>query len=257
MGKNILFVEDEEEVCRFAKTRLEKAGFSVEIAHNGKEGLAVVSAVNIDLIVTDVFMPLMDGVDFYKELRHRRETAHIPVIILSAKNSLEDSFRALGANDFISKPFEGHELINRIEKILALSSKKEKRGKIIIFTKDKPISHEMQRLIIQNGIMSEAAESAADLMALALGATPRMIIIDILLEQISAKEIIKALRCFNKLKDIDILIFGNFQPGSLNANEMAEQLSELKDACLAAGATKYIGRYTPVTFINTLSELGY
>lgn len=119
MKRKILLVDDEQDFLSVIRARLSKAGFRVICAHNGKEALAKLKTHKPLVIVTDVMMPVMDGVDFFQRLKADGNTRDIPVIVSTVKDQLEESFRAVGAAEFIAKPFEAGELVERIEKVLS------------------------------------------------------------------------------------------------------------------------------------------
>ena len=81
---------------------------------------------------------------------------------------------------------------------------------------------------------------------------PHVVLIDILLQDIPAKEIIKALKTFLKLKGVAILAYTHFSPEEMGNVDAVEQLKESKNACLESGATKYIGRYSSLTFVDSV-----
>lgn len=117
--RKILLVDDEQDFLSVIRARLSKAGFRVICAHNGKEALTKLKTHKPEVIITDVMMPVMDGVDFFQRLKAEGETRDIPVIVSTVKDQLEESFRAVGAAEFIAKPFEIRELVERIEKVLS------------------------------------------------------------------------------------------------------------------------------------------
>jgi DNA-binding response OmpR family regulator len=109
--KHVLIVDDEEELVRGISLWLTKAGFDTFVAHDADEAVAAAQTRQPDAVVLDVRMPGRDGLSALKELRNSPATMHIPVVMLSA--SLIDQQRALdaGARYFLSKPYEGKELI--------------------------------------------------------------------------------------------------------------------------------------------------
>ncbi|WMJ22731.1 response regulator transcription factor [Paludicola sp. MB14-C6] len=119
---NILVVEDEEDIAEAVKTYLLNQGYEVFVAHNGKEGLAVINENTIHLAIVDVMMPVMNGIDFVMKLR---ETHHFPVIMLSAKSEEVDQIMGLnvGADDYVTKPFRPLELLARVNSHLRRFSK--------------------------------------------------------------------------------------------------------------------------------------
>jgi DNA-binding response OmpR family regulator len=112
----ILAVDDEERILNFLRTKLKASGYEVLTASNGLEGLEQAQAQEPDLIVLDLLMPKMDGLEMLKELR---SFSAVPVIILTAKGADADRIRGLqlGADDYLPKPFNPDELVARIEAV--------------------------------------------------------------------------------------------------------------------------------------------
>ncbi|MBI2265990.1 MAG: response regulator [Armatimonadetes bacterium] len=120
-ARKILVVEDEPNVRNFVKVYLEFEGYKVIEAGNGKEGLKRVDEEKPDLIVTDIMMPEMDGVQFYLNLRQKPETKQIPVIVLTVKDEFEDIKYAylIGVDEYVTKPFDPQQLVSKIKEILS------------------------------------------------------------------------------------------------------------------------------------------
>lgn len=125
-GINLLLVEDNEELL-YLMERLLSRHYQVMLAKNGAEALLLVKNNDIDIIVSDVMMPEMDGLELCRNIKGNLETSHIPIILLTAKNSAEDRIECYnaGANAYISKPFELKVLEARINNFL--SEKKNKQ----------------------------------------------------------------------------------------------------------------------------------
>ncbi len=117
--RSILIIEDNDELRRFLITIL-RDRYSVLEAANGKQGLEIISKELPDLIVSDVMMPEMDGIELLEAVKANRDTSHIPVILLSAKASVDDRVKGLqyGADDYIAKPFNSAYLKARIESLI-------------------------------------------------------------------------------------------------------------------------------------------
>jgi two-component system KDP operon response regulator KdpE len=112
----ILVVDDEERIVHFLATKLKASGYEVLTAGDGVKGLEQVQAQEPDLIVLDLLMPRMSGLEMLKELR---SFSTVPVIILTAKGADADRIKGLhlGADDYLPKPFNPDELVARIEAI--------------------------------------------------------------------------------------------------------------------------------------------
>jgi CheY-like chemotaxis protein len=120
--KSILLVEDDPALRRSMVFFLELEGFELMEASNGKEALEVIQRTPPDLIVTDIMMPEMDGVQFYMTLKEDPAAREIPVIALTVKDALQDRQYAsyLGMDEYLNKPFDPGELLGKINKLLGL-----------------------------------------------------------------------------------------------------------------------------------------
>lgn len=115
----LLLVEDNEGMLSFIQGRLEES-FSVEIAHNGKEALEILRTVHIDLIISDIMMPEMNGYELCKEVKSDINLSHIPIIFLTAKNDLDSKINGLkyGAEAYVEKPFSFNYLKEQVLSLL-------------------------------------------------------------------------------------------------------------------------------------------
>ena len=116
----ILVVDDEEDIRRISMKILERAGHEVDTASDGEEGLIKATTLKPDLIVLDLMMPGMSGLEVCKLLKMRSDTKHIPIIILSALNREVDRTYAkeAGANLYMTKPFLVDELLVAIDGLM-------------------------------------------------------------------------------------------------------------------------------------------
>src|SRR5215217_1350549 len=119
-NKKVLIIEDEKDILQLVKLYLEKEGFRTVTAMTGIEGLEQVKAENPDLVVLDLMLPGMDGLEICKRLRSKRETAMLPVIMLTAKAEESDTIVGLelGADDYVTKPFSPKTLVARVKALL-------------------------------------------------------------------------------------------------------------------------------------------
>lgn len=132
----ILIIEDEINICNFVKTILETNNYQVIIAQNGTNGKAMFLSHNPNLVILDLGLPDIDGIEFIEEVRMHSD---IPIIVLSARTNENDKVLALdsGANDYVTKPFGTNELLARVRTALRNSrfqgvSEKQMRKKFQI-----------------------------------------------------------------------------------------------------------------------------
>ena len=118
MSKRILVIDDEVQLVSMITLRLETAGFEVVSAFDGEEGMKKLKMGGIDLVILDIGMPKMDGYTFIKEVRVCETIKDVPVIVLTGKDRMQDIFEAEGVKDYLVKPFEADELLNKINSYL-------------------------------------------------------------------------------------------------------------------------------------------
>jgi two-component system alkaline phosphatase synthesis response regulator PhoP len=117
MTETILVVDDEAEIVRLVRAYLEQAGYRVVTASDGQEALFVARHEKPDLVVLDLLMPRMDGLEFTRRVRRERE---VPIIMLTARAEETDRIVGLelGADDYVTKPFSPRELVARVRAVL-------------------------------------------------------------------------------------------------------------------------------------------
>ena len=118
----ILVIEDDEKITSFITRGLKQAGFAVDNAGNGEDGLHLALTEPYDAAVIDIMLPKLDGLSLIEELRSKR--VNIPVIILSARRSVDDRVKGLqtGSDDYLTKPFVFSELLARLQALIRRSS---------------------------------------------------------------------------------------------------------------------------------------
>jgi len=146
MEKTILLVDDNKEIVEFLSKDL-RTEYVVFTARNGKEGLNIIETHSIQLIISDIKMPVMDGFEFCHQLKSSLNWSHIPIILLTAKNTLQSKIQGLevGADAYIEKPFSPEHLKAQIKNLLG------NRNKIKEYFATSPLAH-----------MSSMAYSKAD-----------------------------------------------------------------------------------------------
>lgn len=121
MTQKILVVDDEQSIVTLLKYNLETAGYLVEVAYDGEEALQKLNAVQPDLVVLDVMLPKLDGIEVCKTIRSDRNL--VPILMLTAKDDEFDRVLGLelGADDYMTKPFSPREVVARVKAILRRS----------------------------------------------------------------------------------------------------------------------------------------
>jgi two-component system, OmpR family, alkaline phosphatase synthesis response regulator PhoP len=129
----ILVIDDEKDLIELVRYNLEKEGFIVRSAQDGESGLSAARKELPDMILVDLMLPGMDGLDVCRSLRSDSRTARIPLIMLTAKSAESDRILGLelGADDYVTKPFSPRELLARIKAVLRRTSSPQAAPEVI------------------------------------------------------------------------------------------------------------------------------
>ncbi|MDX9703122.1 MAG: response regulator [Candidatus Auribacterota bacterium] len=117
--KKVLIIEDETELLTILQIRLSHAQFEVFAASDGNSGLELAQSVKPDIILLDIMMPGIDGFTILREIKGSDSTCEIPVIVVTARDRIEDSCLLEGAEGFLTKPFDYRELENAINRLVS------------------------------------------------------------------------------------------------------------------------------------------
>ncbi len=131
MTRKILVVDDEKDIVDLISYNLEKEGFSVVKAYDGEVALTLVREKKPDLMILDLMLPGIQGIDVCKLIRGSEEISDLPIIMLTAKGDESDRVLGLelGADDYMTKPFSVRELVARVRTVLRRTEGLEKKGK--------------------------------------------------------------------------------------------------------------------------------
>jgi DNA-binding response OmpR family regulator len=147
----ILAVEDDKNISRLIVYNLEKAGFNCTAAMSGEEALAAVDKEEFDLIILDLMLPKIDGLEVCRILKQDKESQKIPVVMLTAKGEEVDRVVGLelGADDYIVKPFSPRELVLRIKAILRRREVKKEEIPGVLTAEGLSVDIERHKVIAQ------------------------------------------------------------------------------------------------------------
>jgi pilus assembly protein CpaE len=161
MAGRIVAVDDNEINLKVVSTTLEQAGYEVTTVTNGAEALPLISKLIPDVVILDISMPIMDGYEVCSKIRENKKTSHIPVMMLTAHNALDDKIKGFdaGADDYLTKPFQPAELQARVAVLMRRSSQRTTKVDTSVEKQAKTISVFSLRGGV--GVSSVAANIAA------------------------------------------------------------------------------------------------
>ncbi|WP_427127790.1 response regulator transcription factor (plasmid) [Priestia megaterium] len=180
--QKVLIIEDEEGLVEFLELELKYEGYSVDIAYDGRTGLEKATKQNYDIILLDLMMPGLNGIEVCRRLRTTKDT---PVIMLTAKDSVMDRVMGLdnGADDYLSKPFAIEELFARMRVIFRRQENKTLERKLLLTFKDIELDLESRTMIKDKKII-ELTNKEFELLAIFMRNINKVLTRDMLLEQV-------------------------------------------------------------------------
>ncbi len=255
MINTVLLAEDDKGSAYLVKTVLQKHGYHVLWAANGLEALDIIAKHPVDVVVTDVVMPHMDGVDLYGELKKREDTQHLPIIIITDKQVFKDSFAALGVEHFVPKSSDIEVLLDKIKTINAALQKKEYR-KILVSGTNHQVVEQMQRILVARKHLVATADNSLETLHKAFLMSPHVIFLDICMSDYAqTQEVVRSLRCFHFFHNAKIFTYAFLSPKEMtNADVQWHIIEDEAKVCNDIGATKFIGNFTQGSFLENIEE---
>lgn len=187
MPKKVLVIEDEMHIIELLRYNITAAGYDFYYAENGKSGLDICLNENIDLLILDLMLPDIDGMDLCKKIKNNEKTKNVPIIMLTAKSDEFDKVLGLelGADDYITKPFSIRELMARIKAVLRRSGDnvQKQEDDNIIKIKDITINKDSYQ-ITKNGEVLDLTLKEFELLRLLIENKGKVLTRDFLLDKI-------------------------------------------------------------------------
>lgn len=184
MNETILIVEDEKNIIELAQYNLEQAGFRVIKSMRGNDGLEQARKKKPDLILLDLMLPELDGLEICRMLKRDPSTTHIPIIMLTAKSSEADKVVGLelGADDYITKPFSPRELVARVKAVIRRGT--EKTVSKVLKSGGLEVDLEKHLVQIKGRPVEQLTSKEYDLLCALVEAKGRVLTRELLLDQV-------------------------------------------------------------------------
>jgi CheY-like chemotaxis protein len=225
--KKILIVDDEVDLVEMVKLRLENKGYEVTCAYNGMEGLERLEDAAPDLIILDMKMPKVGGLEFYNKISTSYGRSKYPVLVMTGKTEFETLFKDIKADGFIGKPFDFEVLIKEIERII---SGKVNPTVFLIDLQKNPHVKKIAEVFQSERYEVINLEKLAALQTTARSKKPDFIIMEYIQEEMAGEAFIRKIKEDPIINDVPIVVYSYFG------------FEGHKEKCLGAGAETYLGK---------------
>jgi len=249
----------EEEIATVQKSleRLSQAGFEMLSAHDGHHGFQMAKDKVPDLIITDAMVPVMSGYELCKAIKLDQDTKSIPIVVMTEKHRMEDSFMFLGVKDFLSKPVSMDELERVVRNKLNFTQMMHlQRSKILVYGRPEILSCCQQLIKNDTHWTGHFSNNNDSLLENAIKYAPDVIFMDLLAPGVPVDEMIKKLKLIPELKNTVILTYyttASVSRDSITIQAHAIEAQYMKILAQEAGAREYLGPFNPVTFMNLIN----
>ena len=253
MGKEkILIVEDEATTRTLLVAQLQKAGYQVFEAEDGVAGYQLAKTVKPDLIISDILMPQMDGNELMKKLRESEFGKNVLFIVLSARTQMQDYFEMMKADDFISKPFQGDDLLKRVDQVLDRLRKErqaeeeqtalDNKKRVLILDNENQEYEKFKKILMDNKYEVDVSKSLDECLETAISFKPNVVALRFLIDRINGDKMIKTLKEISSIRNVPYVVYSRKIRG----------WEEKK--ILAAGGACFIGEVNEEKLLNAINK---
>ncbi|MBN3037957.1 MAG: response regulator [Candidatus Omnitrophica bacterium] len=241
--KKILVVDDEAALVDMIKMRLEASDYEVVTASDGQEGFEKIEAEKPDLVILDILMPKMSGYDLLRKLRQEKGAIqYTPVLVVSARGRMKSLFEEIGISDFLAKPFDGLELMDRVERILSKQEqKKAAKRKALLIARDREIRELLEAFLGAQIFSVFTAENGSQGIERAVKEQPDIVLCQSILEDMNATEVFRVMRGMSAMARIPFIIFSSQEAAFVV--EKASPGQELIEYSRPEDLIKKLGQY--------------
>lgn len=257
MTQTILLIDDDVDLTQVFQIILEREGFQVRVAHDGKKGLELLQETSPDLIILDMNMPGMGGIEFFHKIYDKdQEKTKYPVLVTTARDNLETLFRDLHADGFLAKPFEMSELLKEVRRIFQKRNPKtfgkvpKKEKQVLIVEDDPRVLENIAGVFAGSGLVVCGAKTGQEALEhVSADSPPDLILIKFGLAEIPGDILSVELRQLPQASGILLVLY--MAPGTIDA----EAFQELERFGAQAGIRKILATNQPEILLKEVSAL--
>lgn len=251
MAHTILIADDEPDVLNLQRRKLEVNGYHVLCAQDGQEAISIIHNEHIDLIVSDIVMPQMDGLELCQNLKKSQNTSHIPIIITSAYSDRNKTFEDLGIYQFLNKPFPMTVMLETIKKALHHHKSNSQHYRLLIQDPDPFVLQELCQISESYGwhIQIEAAQNEQHLLLKAAQDQYNIILVAAQIDPETTLKLVRLLSSSSMHYQPTVIVY---TPAKLYQHSGLPPY--FVQECLKAGASRAIELLTPMSFMLMLYE---
>lgn len=253
----ILMVDEEVSTVQKVHERLSIAGFEMFFAYDGFQGFQIAKDKLPDLIIADALIPVLSGFELCKAIKRDEDIKTIPIVVMTEKHCMEESFMFLGVRDFLNKPICMDELEILVRNKLDLSQMMHlQRTKILINGRPETLRCCMELFKGEPSWTGYYSYNDESFLRNAIKYAPDVILMDLLMPGIPPDEMIKKMKLVPELKNTIILTYYTGMSAKNDPLSLQVQTIEvryMKDISQDAGAIEYLGSFNPVTFLDLIN----
>lgn len=219
--KKILLIDDEIDLQQLVKFVLSSKGYTVTTADDGEDGLKKLETANPDLIILDMNMPKMGGVEFYQKICDAWSRPQYPVLILTARANMEEFFKGMDVDGFMAKPFEIDDLLANVQKIFEKRSSAAKVAKhhdanqpanVCVAETDAQTCNKIGVALLSAGYVVHLVHSGTEAIEHIFSMVPDVAIINFTLNDIPGDAVIAKLKKMPKTQDVKFILYTEDTP---------------------------------------------
>jgi DNA-binding response OmpR family regulator len=210
MPQQILILEDEQDVALLYAKRLKSHGYEPTVAFNGLEGIEKLKGMTPDLILLDINMPGMGGLEFYRHICGHSAKPPYPVLVLTARASLEELFRDFNVDGFMVKPFDGERLLAEVEAILKKNYNPimdDNAKRVTIVDDSEGDINKLLAAFSGSGYIMDSVSGGAIGIEKIMGDPPHLALVNLSLYDMGGDEVILKLQQMKKTKHVRFILY--------------------------------------------------